>query len=166
MKTIQPEEIRDNPFTMIGDDWLLIGAEKAGKVNAMTASWGGMGIIWNKPVVTIYLRPSRYTKELVDNGKTFSINVLPRQERPILDYCGSHSGRTEDKIAAAKLNVEHTDDTPWFTQSRLVLICRKLYVQELAPDNFVGRDVCIKNYPQKDYHTMYIAEITKVLAEA
>ena len=127
MKTIRPEEIKDNVFSLISKDWMLITAEKEGKVNMMTASWGGLGFIWNKPVATIYIRPTRYTKEFIDSEETFSLNILPKQKKSALDYCGSHSGRTEDKVAATKLTVEHMNGTPWFAESRMVLFCKKLF---------------------------------------
>ena len=50
MKEIKPEELQKNPFQMIGKEWLLVTAEKEGKANTMTASWGGVGIMWGKPV--------------------------------------------------------------------------------------------------------------------
>ena len=76
MREIRPEELQKNPFQMIGKEWLLVTAEKDGKVNTMTASWGGVGIMWNRPVAYVFLRPQRYTKEFVDQGETFSLSVL------------------------------------------------------------------------------------------
>ena len=78
MKEILPKDFAENPFKMIGDDWLLITAEKDGKTNAMTASWGGVGVIWNKNVAYTFIRDSRYTKEFVDNGETYSLCVFDR----------------------------------------------------------------------------------------
>ena len=62
MKEIKPEELQKNPFQMIGKEWLLVTAEKEGKTNTMTASWGGVGIMWGKPVAYVFIRPQRYTK--------------------------------------------------------------------------------------------------------
>ena len=173
MKTVRPEAIVDNPFKMIGKDWMLVtactkqtdeeGNVRTGRVNTMTASWGGLGIMWNKPVATIYLRPSRYTKEIIDSTDTFSLSVLPEKFKTDLDYCGSHSGRDGDKFKAAKLDVEYMNDTPWIKQARLVLFCRKLYAQEIDPYAFTEELLCKQNYRKDDFHTMYIAEVTKVL---
>ena len=66
MKEIKHENFQENAFEMIGKDWLLITAEKDGKVNTMTASWGGVGVLWNKKVAYIFIRPQRYTKEFVE----------------------------------------------------------------------------------------------------
>ena len=174
-KTIQSEQIQDNPFKLIGKEWLLVtvcekhtgedGEVSTGKPNAMTASWGGLGVLWNKSVATIYLRPSRYTKELIDKGEDFSLCVLPQKYKSALDYCGCHSGRAHDKLAACKLDVEYMGGVPWVKQSRLVLFCKKLYAQELDPFCFSQERVYKQNYRKDDLHTMYIAEIVKVMAD-
>ncbi|MCH5294336.1 MAG: flavin reductase family protein [Treponema sp.] len=173
LKSVRPEAIQENVFKLIGRDWLLVTAgssvtdgEGNGRVNTMTASWGGMGILWNKPVATVYLRPSRYTKELVDSSETFSLSVLPEKYRSALDYCGKHSGRDGDKISAARLSVEYMNETPWIAEARLVFVCRKLYAQELNPFSFTDELVCRQNYRKDDFHTMYIGEILKVMVDA
>ena len=66
-KEIKPEELKDNPFDLIGKEWMLITAGDERKCNTMTASWGGVGIMWSKPVATANYRDSRFTKEFVDN---------------------------------------------------------------------------------------------------
>ena len=61
---IKAEELKDNPFDLIGKQWMLITAGNEEKCNTMTASWGGVGIMWGKPTATAYIRDSRYTKNL------------------------------------------------------------------------------------------------------
>lgn len=165
MREIRPEELQKNPFQMIGKEWLLVTAEREGKVNTMTASWGGVGIMWNKPVAYIFLRPQRYTKEFVDQADTFSLSVLGEEHRKTLGYFGSVSGRDEDKIAISGLKIAHDGKTPYFEAAGTVMICRKLYAQSYDPACFIDRSLDEKNYPNKDYHTMYIAEIEKVLVD-
>jgi len=163
MKSIKPEELDKNVFHMIGREWLLVTAEKAGKVNTMTASWGGLGVMWGKNVAYIVLRPQRYTKEFVDAGETFSLSVLDEEYRKTLSYLGTVSGRDEDKITKAGLTVEHADGTPYFGEANTVLVCRKLYAQNYDPACFIDKSCDEKWYPDKDYHTMYMGEIVKVL---
>lgn len=163
MKQIEINEFSENPFKLIGSDWMLITAKKGDKTNMMTASWGGVGILWNKPVATIYVRPQRYTKEFIDNEEYFSLCVLPEEYRQILNYCGTKSGRDEDKIAETKLTVDESEKAPIFKESRLVLICKKLYAQDLTEQSFIDKSLVEKNYQAKDFHTMYIAEIEKIL---
>ncbi len=165
MKTINPDEMKDNTIKMISKDWMLVTVEKDGFVNPMTASWGGIGFLWNKPVATIYLRPTRYTKEILDVTEDFTLNILPKQFRSALDYCGCHSGRDGNKIKETKLSVAHMNGIPWIEQSRLVIFCKKLYAQQLDAFAFTDNKICKQNYRKDDFHTMYISEITKVLVD-
>ena len=163
MKKILPENINDNIFKLIGKDWMLVAAQKDGKVNAMTASWGFGGVMWGKNAVVVGIRPQRYTKEFVDNGDTFSITILPESYREAMSYFGTVSGRDEDKIAKTGLTVAHDENTPYFEEGRLVLICKKMYSQEIKEENFIDKSIIDRWYPNKDYHMMYVAEIIDVL---
>lgn len=164
-KEIKPEELNKNPFQIIGQDWMLITAEKENKVNTMTASWGGFGVMWNKNVAFIVLRPQRYTKQFIDSSDTFSLSFLDKSYRKQLSYLGSVSGRDEDKILKSNLTVAHKDNTPYFEEGNLILICRKLYKQEFQAESFIVDGIDEKMYPDKDYHSMYISEIVKVLVK-
>lgn len=163
MKEITYENFSENVFNTIGKDWLLITAEKDNKVNTMTASWGGLGILWNKKVAYIFIRPQRYTKEFVDGSDKLSLSVLPNSFRKELSYLGTVSGRDENKISKANLTINKYDDVPYFAESRLTLICKKLYAQNLEEACFIDKSLIDKCYPLKDYHTMYVVEIEKIL---
>ncbi|MFU0831803.1 MAG: Flavin-Reduct domain-containing protein [Oscillospiraceae bacterium] len=159
-------DLQFNPFTMIGKEWMLITAGNAEKCNTMTASWGGLGILWNKPVSTIYIRPSRYTLEFLDKESHYSLCVFDEVHRQALSYCGSHSGRDGDKIQATGLTPVFTENAPYFSEAKLVLICRKLYKQTMEPACFIDSSLDAANYPNKDYHHVFIGEIEKVLKKA
>ena len=82
MHTFQPYPIDlldINPFTKIGNEWALLTAGTKAKCNTMTVSWGGMGVIWNKNVVYVFVRDSRYTKEFMDNGEFFSLSFFDKK---------------------------------------------------------------------------------------
>jgi len=162
---IDPELFEQSPFKLLGKDWMLITAEKDGKVNTMTASWGGFGVMWGKNVAYIVLRPQRYTKEFVDNSETFSLTFLDNSFKTTMTYLGTKSGRDEDKILNSKLTVLHTDDIPYFEEARIAILCKKLYAQEYKPEFFIAQELNEKWYPDVDYHTLYIAEITKILVK-
>lgn len=164
-KEIKTTELRSNPFQMIGKDWLLVTAEKDGKCNTMTASWGGLGVMWGKDVAFLVIRPQRYTKELIDASSTLSISVLPESFRKEYSYLGTVSGRDEDKIAKAGLNVRHEGETPYFEEADTVLVCRKLFAQPYQPESILEEGIDEKWYPGKDYHTLYICGIEKVLVK-
>jgi flavin reductase (DIM6/NTAB) family NADH-FMN oxidoreductase RutF len=160
---IAPDKFDFNPFALVSKEWLLITAEKDGKTNTMTASWGGFGHIWRKHAAYFFIRPSRYTKEFVDATERVSLCVLPEANRDALNYLGTVSGRDEDKIAKSGLTLLHEDGVPYFAESRAVFICRTLFAQAFLESSFRDTSVIRACYPLKDFHTMYVAEVEKVL---
>ncbi len=94
-----------------------------------------------------------------------SVCVLPNSYRKELAYLGNVSGKDEDKISNANLKVQKYEDVPYFDEARLTLICRKLYAQDLKEECFIEKDIIDKWYPEKDYHTMYVVEIEKILSK-
>ena len=159
IKHIDPENITDNVFTAIGKNWMLVSAEKDDGVNPMTASWGGLGVLWNKNVATIYIRPTRYTYELLEKNDRFILSFFGEHRRIELMRCGSVSGRDVDKVSDVGFNLIRSDKgVPYFDEAEITLICRKIYFSDLNPDNFLTKDAHIQ-YPEKDYHRMYIGEI-------
>jgi flavin reductase (DIM6/NTAB) family NADH-FMN oxidoreductase RutF len=165
-KEISPEMIKRNPFQSIGKEWMMITAGNEDKMNTMTASWGGMGVMYGKDVAFIVVRPQRYTKEFIDKEETFSLSFLDKNYRNVMNYLGTASGRNEDKITKSGLTVAFSDTTPYFNEANLVLICRKLFRQDMKDGTLLKANLDSTWYPNKDYHTMYIAEITRVLQAA
>ncbi len=161
---VQPGTLSMNPFTLIGKEWMLIAAGKEGKVNAMTASWGGLGVLWAKNVAFIFVRDSRYTKEFIDGAESFSITVFGEEHRGMLGYMGRVSGRDEDKIATAGLTVRMEGDTPWFEEARMVLVCKKLSITPIGAEDLLVPELT-QHYTTQDYHKMYVGEITRILVE-
>lgn len=166
-KEISTNEIDNNVFDMIGKQWMLVTAAKSeSEVNTMTASWGGLGIMWGKPVAYVFIRPQRYTKEFIDVSGSMSLSFFGEEHRKMLSYMGSKSGRDEDKIKNAGLSVEFLDNTPYFSEAEIVLVAKKLYAQEMGEEFLVDKDIAGKWYPNNDWHTMYVCEIEKVLKKA
>nr|UWI48994.1 flavin reductase [Clostridioides difficile] len=162
-KEVKIEELQFNPFTKIGKEWLLITAGNSDKFNTMTASWGGVGVYWSKNVVTTYIRPQRYTKEFVDNNDTFTIAFFDEKYREALNICGTISGRDTNKVEKAELTPYFVDNTVAFEEANMIMVCKKLYHDTMPPENFDAKENDEKWYPNKDYHTMYISEVVKVL---
>ncbi|NOY22884.1 MAG: flavin reductase family protein [Acidobacteria bacterium] len=159
-KPINPEELADNVFKLIGKDWMLITAGTEDDYNTMTASWGGMGVLWHKPVATVYIRPVRYTDEFVKKNELFTLSFFEEKYRDVLTICGTISGRNEDKAAIVGLHAEPLPEGGLsFREARLAISCRKLYQDTLKPEHFLDSAI-EKNYPKKDYHNIYIGEIT------
>lgn len=152
-----------NPFTMIDKEWMLVTAGNAQKCNTMTASWGGLGVLWKKYVSYIFIRPQRYTMEFLEKEDYYSLCFFDESERKALSYCGSHSGRDVDKFKETGLTPVYNEAAPYFEQAKLVFICHKLHGQNIDPNCFMDKTIDADCYPKKDYHKMFIGEIVKVL---
>jgi len=162
---IEVTEITDNPFRLIGLDWMLIAAGGPTDYNMMTASWGGMGVLWNLNVAHIYVRPTRYTYEFVEREQFFSLNFFGEADRDILSLCGTKSGRDIDKMDLPGLTARFSDrGTAFFDEARLVLECRKIYQDDLKPERFLDAGTAA-HYPQRDFHRLYVGEIVNCLAK-
>lgn len=141
---------------------MLITAEKEGKANTMTASWGGFGVLWNKEVVFVVIRPQRYTKEFIDASTSFSLTFFDKKYKKELAYLGSASGREEDKIVKSGLTVNLGEGIPYFEEANAVIFVKKLYRQQLDPAFFLVPDINEKWYPENDHHFLYVAEVDKM----
>lgn len=165
MLNLEEQNVQDficNPFSKIGKEWMLITAGNKEKYNTMTASWGSLGIMWGKNVAFTFIRPQRYTKEFIDSHNTFSLCFFDEKFKKDLSYLGTISGRNEDKISKTNLSIDFIDNTPYFKEASLILICKKLYLQELNSSCFIESSLDQQWYESKDYHTMYISEIEKI----
>lgn len=163
-KKLEMKDVRFNPFEMIGEDWMLITAQKDDKVNTMTAAWGGFGVIWHQNVAYIFVRHSRFTKEFIDQSDTFSLTFFDTEKyRKMLGYMGKVSGRDENKIEKAGLHVKYEDGIPYFEEADTVILCRKLSRHYLSPEGFLDSEIDGKWYGDKDYHDMYIGEIKQIM---
>ncbi len=117
-----------------------------------------------KNVAFIFVRDSRYTKEFIDANEFFSITFLSGQYRDALNYCGSHSGRDEDKFAAAGLTLATRHNIPYVDEGNFVLLCEKMSATRITEDSFLLPEIKEKWYKDGDMHTMYVAEIIDILA--
>lgn len=163
MKRIDVKDIGQNVFSAIGAQWMLLTAGDKSACNTMTASWGGMGVLWGKNVVTVYVRPQRYTYEFMEKGDYFTVAFFGEEHREALKLCGSKSGRDVDKVRECGFTVAYgPGDAPYFQEAELVMVCKKLYFDDIEPGHFLDGDIDGKNYAAKDYHRMYIGEILEV----
>lgn len=159
----QLPEMKD-PFTLIGKEKLLVSAGKNGDFNTMTASWGMVGVLWNKNVVNVYIRPQRYTYRFFEREPYFTVSVLPQGFDDAYRICGTKSGKDCDKVALAGLHPHFEDQAVTFEEARLAIVCKKIYVQDLDPAGFLAEDI-EKHYPIQDYHRIFCGEIVDILEQ-
>ena len=114
-------------------------------------------------VITAYIRPQRYTKEFVDANELFTVSFYDKEYRKALNICGTKSGRDCDKVKEAGLTPCFIDGTTAFEEANMIFVLRKLYSDPMPAENFLDKEIDQKCYPNKDYHTMYVSEIVKVL---
>lgn len=151
-----------NPFNLIGNDWMLITSGNEENFNTMTASWGGLGVLWNKKVAFSFVRPQRYTFEFMEENELFTLSFFDAKHKDALRLCGRKSGRDCNKVKEAGLTPFFKDNAPCFEEAKMVLVCKKIYSQFISPECMIDKSL-EKNYENKDYHKMFIGEILKCL---
>ncbi|MBP3379461.1 MAG: flavin reductase family protein [Ruminococcus sp.] len=164
-KKIEISELEFQPFGKIGKEWMLVTAGTPEKFNTMTASWGQVGVLWNKNVLTCYIRPNRYTYGFIEDSDCFTASFFGEEHRSVLSFCGAHSGRDCDKMAETGLVPAELEGGIGFEQAELVLVCRKLYSYDLEEKGFITDDGIPEKFFGSDanpYHRAYIAEIMGV----
>ena len=163
MKEIKATELTDNLFQTIGKEWMLVTAGTPEKFNTMTASWGGTGWLWNKPVAFVFIRPERYTYEFIEQQDTLTLSFLGEAHKDIHKVCGFQSGRNVDKVAATGLKPYITEEgNVTFEQARLVFECKKLYADMIKPELFFDKELIDRWYGEGhgNFHTMDVVELT------
>ena len=162
-KEISAKEIEGNLIKAISDEWMLISAGNQKGYNMMTASWGFMGEVWSNDSVIALIRPQRYTMDFVNDNDYFTLSFYG-DNKDIHKICGSKSGRDVDKTALTGLTPVFADNTVYFDEARLVLVCKKQYVGRLEEQNFCDKEP-LSNYVAGDFHYMIIGKIEKVLVK-
>lgn len=163
MKKVSVSELNDNFFDVIGKEWMLVTAGNKEHFNMMTASWGCIGWLWNKPVAMIFIRPERYTHEFIEKEENVNLVFLGNSDeaRKAYGFCGSKSGRDFDKAKETGLvPVETESGCVTFSQARLTLECRKLYKGNIKAEEFI--DKSLEQWyggAKGGYHDVYVLEI-------
>ena len=168
-------EFSGTPFDRIGKGWMLITSgdveSDKGKWNTMTASWGGLGVLWRKDVAFVFVRPSRHTFGFINSASVFSISFFDETHRDALNLCGGKSGRDIDKASAAGLTPVFFGGGPVngavsFKEASDIIICKKIYAQDIDPALFLDVQSIEECYHGKDYHRLFIGEIVGYFAKS
>lgn len=158
VKTLTPEI-----FQVFGTQNALLAAGDRTICNPMTIGWCQLGRLWSRPVCTVYVRPERYTYSLMESHDYFTVSVLPAAKQEIMKLCGAKSGRDMDKVQACGLTVRYgIGDAPFFEEAEWVLVCKKLYVQDLDPACVKDEDCILPSYQSQGWHRAYIGQVLEV----
>jgi flavin reductase (DIM6/NTAB) family NADH-FMN oxidoreductase RutF len=155
-------EFTTDIFAQFDKKWALITAGNMESFNMMTISWGGMGTLWGKPVVTVYVKPCRYTYGYMNDNEYFTVSFYPDLYKKELGVLGSKSGRDMDKMNGSGLTAVKAGESMTFKEAEVTLVCKKLFRQRLLPEN-MPRDVVDTMYADNDLHDMYIGEVVDII---
>lgn len=150
------------PFHTINHEWALLTSGTRESYNTMTVSWGGMGAIWNKPAVTVYVRPNRYTYRFMEKNEYFTVSFYGKEHQKDLGILGSKSGRDGDKVALTSLTPVFSGRTATFREANVTLVCQKIYCQDLDISRFPPEAVA-GFYGNDPVHRMYIGEVIDIV---
>ena len=151
-------------FKKFNKDWALLTVGDKNKYNTMTISWGTLGTLWNKEVVTVFVRKSRYTHEFIENNEYFTVSFYSDEYKKDLGILGSVSGRDKDKVNLTKLTPEFLDNTTTFREASETLVCKKIYLQDMDITS-IPVDIKDKLYSDNDIHTIIIGEVVDILSK-
>lgn len=166
MKEIKPTEIKENPVELFGKDWALLTAGTQDNFNTMTISWGMIGNLWQEPMAMCYVRPQRYTHEFTESNDRFTLSFFHPDMRKALAVMGSKSGRDIDKMHYPGLDAMTLPSGQiGFKQAKLIIKCEKVYSDVFKEANFLDIKMMESVYPQRDFHTFYMGQITHVWVE-
>lgn len=160
----------EDTFDLIGKQWMLVTAGTKDSFNTMTASWGGLGWLWNKPVAFVFIRPERYTHDFIESSDRMTLSFFSEAYRKALQFCGTRSGRKVNKIEATGLTpCVLPSGTMGFDEARLTLDCRKLFKTSMHKCNFIDQrilELWYNNNPGGSLHDVYIVEIENIFEKS
>ena len=156
-KTLTPEV-----FRVFGTQNALLTAGDRDVCNTMTIGWCQLGRMWSIPVCTVYVRPERYTYAFMESHDYFTVSVLPLSDRQTAQVCGTKSGRDIDKIKECGLTLRRgAGDAPFFDEAEWVLVCRKLYAQDLDESCVLDERVLHHYGAKGGWHRAYTGEVVE-----
>lgn len=156
------ESFNFKPFYTLDKEWALLSVGNKEKFNMMTVSWGGFGTIWGKPVVSVYVRKSRYTYEFMEENDYFTLSFYDEKYKKDLGILGSKSGRGINKKDLVSFNEEEVGNSISFKEANLTLVCKKIYYDDLKQEN-MKPEIQEQFYKKDEIHRMYIGEVIDII---
>lgn len=139
---------------------LLVSRGREGRPNAMAIGWGTVGVIWQIPVFTVLVRPSRFTWRLIEETHEFVVAVAGPTLKDAVTYCGTVSGRDHDKFEEKGLTAIPSKQVrvPRVRECGIHFECRVVHTNDVIPAQLDGgiRSQC---YPRGDFHRLYFGRI-------
>ena len=149
-------------FAQFDKKWALLCAGTKEKHNTMTISWGGMGTLWSKPVVTVYVKPCRYTYGFMNENEYFTVSFYPEEYQKALAVMGTKSGRDINKDEVSGLTAKPIGQVVTYEEAEVTFICRKIYWQDMVREN-MPEDAVERFYTEEEPHRMFIGEVVEII---
>lgn len=157
------DSLKVEAFEQFDKKWALVTAGDINHYNTMTISWGGLGTLWSKPVVTVYVKPIRYTWQFLNDNDYFTVSFYPEDCRKDLLTLGTKSGRDGNKVGETSLIAKECENgTVTFDKAEVTLLCKKIYQQDMIKEN-IPADVIKTYYETEAPHRMFVGEVIKVI---
>ena len=153
---------KTEPFKDFAQDWAILTAGEKSNFNSMTIGWGGMGTLWQKSVVTVYVKPIRYTHEFMEKYDYFSVSFYSKEFRKALGIMGSTSGRDTDKVKASGLTPVYANNTVSYKEAKTTIYLKKIYSQEMN-EKTMPQEVIDTYYETEAPHTIFIGEVVEIV---
>lgn len=146
-----------------GPGALLVSVDEKGTPNVMTIGWATLGIVWGKPILTVFVRPSRFTFGLIDRTGDFTVNIPPPELAAAAQHCGTVSGRDHDKFAECGLTAARARyvRSPIIAECILHYECRVVHKHDIDPQTLAS-EILARSYPQGNFHRVFYGEVLAV----
>ena len=155
-------ELIQEVFDAINQRWALVSAGTIEHYGSMTVAWGGVGALWVKPVITVYVKPVRNTHDYLTKNDYFTVSIFSKEYKNDLVLMGTLSGKDCDKVAKTSLTPIAIENSVAFSQASKVFVCKKLYQQSINEAN-VPPTIRQKYYANESAHTMFIGEVIDIV---
>ncbi len=163
---IAPSEITDNAIDLIDNYKGILAMGNKEEHNAMTIGWGTLGVLWGKPIYTVFVSSSRFSYTLLEKYDTFTVTFFNKSHMKDVIYLGHHSGRDDDKIRKTSLHLNYTEaGNPIFDEAFLVIECRKIYAAPFDSSKLLPEQKEFYEKRQIGIHTEYVGEILNVFVK-
>ena len=156
-------EFNTDIFAQFDKKWALLSAGPKDDHNTMTISWGSMGTLWNKPAVTVYVRPTRFTHKFMNEYEYFTVSFFPEDKREALEKMGTITGRHKtDKDALAGLTVRDLGQAITYEEAEITFLCRRIYHADMQTTH-MSEEIVSEFYTPEEPHTVYIGEVVEII---
>jgi flavin reductase (DIM6/NTAB) family NADH-FMN oxidoreductase RutF len=157
-KEVELNSVINEVMDKLNKPGLLLGTGE--KCNPMTIGWGSYGIMWNKPVFTVMVRPVRFSFDLMEKNGDFTINVPSDEMKKEVGICGTKSGRDLNKIEECGYSLGRSEKitVPYINECPIHLECRTIFYNDVTAGS-LDKELINLYYPHADLHRYYYGEI-------